>query len=246
MYDTYATREGRKRIGPWKGFSDTRKESECRDVPVLTGNVLLAKIRELELSVESNKNDILNITERLNKALSSHEEFYFVIQGEDLTDPYIVTDETSHINEKNLTDTVVTKDVMGRTTIVFDMSGSDGMSVGSVGIGQKPLGYEDSMDTEDSAGIYTYTLNNGVYSLVDYIGFIGDALTLDSELIDDYRNNITILNELITQKETEIAQVTGVWGVYTRTQLRIERDDLIKTKSAFQKELDIILNKYNN
>jgi hypothetical protein len=246
MYDTYATRKGRTRIGAWKGFSDPRAEKDCRDVPMLTGNILLAKIRELKNLIVSNEEDITNINGRLNKVLSSREEFYFVIQGEDLIEPYIVDELIEHIDEKDISDTVITSDLIERTTILINMSNADGMSVGSVGIGQKPLGYEDSMDTDDGAGIYTYTLNNGVYSLVDYIGFLGDVLTLDSDLINDYRNNITELNSLIAEKETEIADVVGVWGTYTRIQLRLERDDLIKTLETFQQELDIILNKYNN
>jgi hypothetical protein len=246
MYDTYATREGRRRIGAWKGFSDPRPQSMCRDVPLLTGDILIAKIRELKNIVTQDKTDILNITERLNKTLSSREEFYFIIQGEDLIDSYIVEDITTISDEKNMTDTVITNDQMGRTTIYINMDNADGMAVGSVGIGQKPLGYEDAMDTDDGAGIYTYILTNGIYVLNDYIGFIGDVLTLDSELINDYRTNIAELNILISDKEAEILTVVGIWGVYTRTHLRLERDDLIKTRSAFQKELDIILNKYNN
>ena len=246
MYDTYATREGRNRIGAWKGFSDPRTPQDCRDVPMLTGNTLLAKIRELKNLTVSNQEDIVNINGRLNKALSSREEFYFVIQGEDLKDPYIVEDLVEHINEKNISDNVITSDLMERTIIFINMSNADGMNVGSVGIGQKPLGYEDAMDTDDGAGIYTYSLVNDQYKLDDYIGFLGDVLTLDSELISDYRNNIVELNNLIVEKETEIAGVVGIWGIYTRTQLRLERDDLIKTREAFQKELDIILNKYNN
>jgi hypothetical protein len=125
------------------------------------------------------------------------------------------------------------------------MSNADGMTVGSIGIGRKPIGYEDTMDTDDGAGIYSYSLNqDGTYTLNDYLGFIGDALTLDSEILSDYRTNIDIINGLIILKEEEILAITGTWGVFERIQKRLELDELNNEKSAFEKAMNILLDKY--
>jgi hypothetical protein len=49
----------------------------------------------------------------------------------------------------------------------------------------------------------------------------------------------------ITDITMRINEIVGIWGVYERTKLRLERDEMIKTKQAIQTELNNILNKYN-
>jgi hypothetical protein len=242
---TYATREGRRRIGKWKGFSDKRKEKDCRDVPLLEGAELRAKITSIKNEIYDNKKSIQIIQDSLDKVYSSQEELYFVIQGKDMIDDWLVVETENHSNVKYFESQMTTDDALVHTTVVFNMANQDGMTVGNDRIGTKPIGYEDSVSTDDGAGIYTYVINlDGSYRMTDYMGFIGDVLSLDSEIISDYNVALNKLDEDIVILEERINNITGVWGVYERTKCRLERNDLIKTKEAVQVELNNVLNKY--
>jgi hypothetical protein len=243
---TYSTRIGRRRIGRWLGGSDPRKKEDTRDVPNLTGAALRAKISSLKNDIFSNETDIKTIEDALSKVYSGREEFYFIVEGETLKDDYILSENIEKTDNHFLTDTGHITDELVSTTMLIDMSNADGMTLGLDALGSKPLGYEDSLDTEDGAGIFTYVKNqDGSFSLVDYLSFIGDALTLDSEIISDYKRMISEIDLDITDITMRINEIVGIWGVYERTKLRLERDEMIKTKQAIQTELNNILNKYN-